>query len=89
LETQILLIIKSRGEKSGEMKLDIQWLIHCQDNVILGWVVCWLFESEQRGRDDDETRGNHPDEEGGQEVVPFGNCPEAEQHLHILGQVTV
>jgi hypothetical protein len=87
---QILLIIKSRGDKRRcEIKLDIQWLIQFQGKNFfkLAWAVdCkYVFfrrETYQRRRDDYETRGDQPDEEGGDEVVPFGNCPEADQHLH-------
>jgi hypothetical protein len=57
-------------------------------------VACWCLaivvrETDQPRRDGYESRGNEPDEERGEEVVPFGDCPEADEHLHIRGQAAI
>jgi hypothetical protein len=81
--------MKKIGGRDRETKLDIQWLVQdeLQQDVFEVRCSCLVRVLDQRKRDCYETGGNHPDEESGEEVVPFWNCPEAEQHMHIRGVV--
>ena len=64
--------------------MNIRWHIHAEIPRVEG-----LRDKGKRRRNGYEARGNQADEEGGEEVVPFGNFPEADQHLHIRGQAVV